>query len=159
MFTVMRSYHVIFLLVNFVENWNDDKSYIYQRVIQIVMEKTKPLFQENLGYGCDEVGKAKLCMAASCVTKKFDCVGTTLEMAYKNLKYPQERSWDHEECQTLGRQFVEAMLETCSILKEKKPNQFPPLSHGPHLATKSKVEEPSYKHSKQKKITEFFKQD
>jgi len=127
-----------------ISSWKEKKRYIYQRSVQIACEKAPSLFQTALGYGCDEAGTGLKAIAGATISDKFDVCGTTLEMAYKNLQYPQPQKFDHESCKELGVRFVGVMEDISDLLK-KLPDTYPEFEPWATCGYKIPAwEEPSY---------------
>jgi len=128
-----------------LHSWGDKKTYIYQKYVQLAVEKTKPYFQTTYNYGNQLQGKGIKALGGATVSEKFDCCGTTLEMPYKNLQYPVQAEWNHFDCKELGKRFIDVMDSTCDLLKEKLPETYPkfePWASRPYEVPK--FDEPAY---------------
>jgi murein tripeptide amidase MpaA len=81
-----------------------------------------PEFQDKYGYDKDEPGKANLTVASNAVSHKFDCLGYTLEMPFKdNANLPDAAfGWSTPRCKQLGQDVLVAFRAVSQYLLSRK---------------------------------------
>ena len=86
--------------------------------------------QQRIGYEPDVPGGANLAIARNHVVEKYDCLGMTLEMPFKDIK-PQGDSWsmgpriaafDGDRAASLGADLVDALDHVAAQLRASAPN-------------------------------------
>jgi len=91
-------------------NWGD-RMMALQGLFVRAYERANPDMQSFFSYDPDEAGKANLAICSNQVCARFDCLGVTLEMPYKDCKSNPDpaEGWSPARCAALGRSLVDAI--------------------------------------------------
>ena len=97
----------------------DDRRKGVQRRFKESYARACPDFQTTfpLEYGSAPVGN--IITAKTQVSHRFNCVGMTLEMPFKdNVQLAQPDGWTASRCEKLGAAAVDALLDVLPVLRE-----------------------------------------
>jgi len=86
---------------------------------RVAYERANPDFQSVHGYPRDMPNDANMSMCTNQIAQRFDCLGMTLEMPFKdNADAPDpEYGWSPERCVRLGESVLDAMAEVMERLR------------------------------------------
>ena len=94
-----------------IPGWDAERA-AQDKVFRDAYQRACPDFQQVHGYGVDEPGEANMTMAGNAVAERFQCLGLTLEMPFKdNANSPDaEFGWSPERSKRLGAAVLDALL-------------------------------------------------
>jgi len=82
-------------------------------------ERANPDMQSHYSYEPDEPMQGNLAICSNQIATRFDCLGVTLEMPYKDCKSnpDPENGWTPQRCMGLGRSLLDAMAYSTPYLR------------------------------------------
>ena len=104
------------------DNWGDRMRSLQGAFLAAYCRANSDM-QKEYSYAPDPPKGGNLAICSNQVAQRFDCLGVTLEMPYKDcMSNPDPlRGWSTARCEGLGRSIVDAFYHVKDILRTEEP--------------------------------------